>query len=98
MFSILIEDRAIIEIKNIIEYYETKQVGLSNKFKMEISKNFDAISLNPYYQVRYKNVRCKPLKNFPFLIHYTVDKQKREVKIYAIVNTHQNPVAVRVNL
>lgn len=36
MFSILIEDRAIIEIKNIIEYYETKQVGLSNKFKMEI--------------------------------------------------------------
>lgn len=96
MFAILIEDRAIMEIANTIRYYENKHIGLGNKFINEISKNFDALSLNPYYQIRYKNVRCKPLKNFPFLIHYTVDKKKNEIKIYAIVNTHQNPNIVWV--
>ncbi|TAH00686.1 MAG: type II toxin-antitoxin system RelE/ParE family toxin [Sphingobacteriales bacterium] len=91
MYNILIEDRAIIEIENAIEYYETKLVGLGYNFKIELSKSFDALSINPYYQIRYKNVRCKPLKKFPFLIHYTVNKANEIVEIYAVVCTHQNP-------
>jgi len=32
-----------------------------------------------------------PLKNFPSLIHFTVDEINKVVVIRAVINTYQNP-------
>ena len=57
-----------IELEEAYSYYYNLQ---SNKtllaFDNEIEKAFSALESNPFYQVRYKNVRALPLKKFPFI-------------------------------
>jgi hypothetical protein len=42
--------------------------------------------------VRYKNVRCKPMKRFPFLITFTIDDISHAVNILRVFNTYQEPL------
>ena len=44
--------------------------------------------------VRYKNVRCKPMKRFPFLITFTIDDTAHSVNILRVFNTYQEPFAL----
>jgi len=46
--------------------------------------------MHPFYQVRYKNVRCLPMKKYPYMIHLTVDEKERIVTIRAVIHTSQN--------
>jgi hypothetical protein len=41
--------------------------------------------------VRYKNVRCKPMKRFPFLITFAIDEATHSVNILRVFNTYQEP-------
>jgi len=44
------------------------------------------------YQVRYGDkVRCLPIKTFPFMLHFTVDKKHKMVTIRAVFHTSKNP-------
>ncbi len=78
------------DIQNEINYYNDKQKGLGKKFHTELKVYFDAIKKNPFYQIRYQNVRCLPLKNFPIMIHFTLEEKSRIV-IRALINTHRDP-------
>lgn len=86
-----LEPSAKIDIQNEINYYNNQQKGLGKKFHFEIKHYFKAIKKNPFYQIRYKNIRCLPLKKFPIMIHYTVDEDKQQIIIRAVINTHRNP-------
>jgi hypothetical protein len=86
-----LEPRAKIDIQNEINYYNELQKGLGKKFHLEIKQYFSAIKKNPFYQIRYKNVRCLPLKKFPIMIHFTVDEVKQKIVIWAVINTYRNP-------
>jgi hypothetical protein len=40
--------------------------------------------------VRYKNVRCKSIKRFPYLIAFIIDDTSNSVKILRVFNTYQD--------
>jgi hypothetical protein len=42
------------------------------------------------YSIRYKNVRGKLLKRFPFLILYTESEELSSIEVLRIFNTYQN--------
>ena len=42
--------------------------------------------------IRYKNVRCKPIKRFPYLITYTIDETTKSIAILRVFNTYQEPI------
>lgn len=86
-----LEPSAKNDIQNEINFYNEKQKGLGKKFHDEIKHYFKAIKKNPFYQIRYKNIRCLPLKKFPIMIHYTFDEEQQRIIIRAIVNTHREP-------
>jgi len=91
MFTILVEDRAAREIQDAIDYYNKKQFGLGKRFETVVNNEFQAIAKNPFYEVRYSNIRCKPVKYFPFLIHFLAVEQDKLVYIFAVINTRRNP-------
>jgi len=42
-----------------------------------------------HFAVRYDDVRCMPVKKFPYMIHYRI--HNKTVMVEAVLNTHRNP-------
>lgn len=89
-FKLKIEPVAKLDIQNEIYYYNSKQKGLGKRFHNEVKAYFKVIQSNPFYQIRYDDVHCLPLKIFPAMIHYTINKSKKTVIIRALINTSKD--------
>lgn len=90
-YTILVGNRAFEDIQNAVDYYEEQQIGLSLYFEEELDLCFDTLKINPKFKVQYDDVRCLPLKKFPYNIHFRIDTKKKQVKIEAVFETHQDP-------
>src|ERR1041385_2594447 len=90
-YSVFIESRAFMEIQNAISYYNSLSNGLGEKFFADLDKQIEKLKISPFFQVRYKDIRCLPLKKFPFMIHFTVNEIQITVYIHAVINCYQNP-------
>ncbi len=68
------------DIAVAVEYYNAVAVDLGYRFADLVAEYFDRIAELPTASaVRYKNVRCKPMKRFPFLITFTIDEASHSV-------------------
>lgn len=90
-FTIKIEPEAFQDIQEAITWYNQKQPKLGLKFFEVIKKCFKKLEINPFYQIRYDDVRCLPLQTFPFMVHYTCNEKNKLVVIRGVFNTSQNP-------
>lgn len=61
-FTIKIEPEARVDIQEAIDWYNEQQSGLGKHFHAAVKVNLDKLRLNPYYQFRYEDVRCLPMK------------------------------------
>lgn len=91
MFTIYIENRALKDIQNAVDYYDNEHVGVGAKFINAVEKEFRSLEKSPFYAIRYKNVRCKQIKKFPYLIHFTIDEKEEIVFVHAIISINRNP-------
>jgi hypothetical protein len=91
VFKIKIETEAYDDIQEGIVWYNQQKAGLGIKFHKEVKEFLEVLKTNPFFQIRYKNTRCLPLKKFPFMIHFTIDEENSIVTIRAIFHTSQNP-------
>jgi toxin ParE1/3/4 len=90
-FKIVFKPAVFNEIQAYISYYEEQTPGLGKKFYDCLSKNIERLQINPYYQVRYKNIRTLSLKRFPFVIHYQILETEKTVLILTVLHGHLNP-------
>lgn len=90
-FHFKVEPSAYDDIQEEIDKYNEKQKGLGRKFWLEVDHYFKAIKKNPFYQIRYDQVRCLPLKKFPVMIHFTVDEAQMLINVRAVINTSRDP-------
>jgi hypothetical protein len=49
IFNVVIEPRALVDIQNAIDYYESKQSGLGEYFYKVIDEHLDTLSKNPFF-------------------------------------------------
>jgi hypothetical protein len=92
-YTILVTPTATEDIAVAIEYYNAVAVDLGYRFADGVAGYFDRIAELPTASaVRYKNVRCKPMKRFPFLITFTIDEAAHSVNILRVFNTYQEPL------
>lgn len=93
-YTILVTPTAVEDISIGIEYYNAIAADLGHRFADHVDQYFDRIAALPTASaVRYKNVRCKPMKRFPYLITFTIDEDQHSVNILRVFNTHQKPIA-----
>ncbi len=90
-YTIDLDLAAIQDLQKAIDYYDEQLSGLGRKFEMAIDKHFSALSKNPFYQIRYDDVRCFPVEKFPFMIHFTVDEEIKTVRVSAVFHTSMDP-------
>lgn len=89
-FTIVVDKRALNDAQKAIDYYDEKRVGLGGKFSAALNKHIMAIAKNPFYQLRYKDYRALPIKNFPYLILFYIEENANTIFITAIFHTKQN--------
>lgn len=91
-YTILLTPTATEDIAGAIEYYNALSTDLGYRFADMVAEYFDRIADWPTASaVRYKNVRSKPMKRFPYLINYTIDEATHSVSILRLFNTYQEP-------
>jgi toxin ParE1/3/4 len=90
-FTTVLDPRAIGDIQQAIDYYEMKQPGLGAKFEGTLNEYLRKLEQHPFFQVRYDNVHCLPIKKYPYMIHFTIDEQKQLITVRAVFNTFRDP-------
>jgi plasmid stabilization system protein ParE len=92
-YTILVTPTATEDIAAAVEYYNAVAVDLGHRFADLVAEYVDRIAELPTSSaVRYKNIRCKPMKRFPFLITFTIDEAGHSVNILRVFNTYQEPL------
>lgn len=92
-YTILVTPTATEDIAAGVEHYNAIATDLGYRFADLVAEYFSLIAKLPTASaVWYKNVRCKPMKRFPFLIMFTIDEVAHAVNILRVFNTYQEPL------
>ncbi len=91
VFEIIIDFRAEEEIDQSIQYLYERNKNTSKKLYKQILESIEHLSVSPNHSIRYDNIRCLPIKGFPYMIHYSIKNQKSIVMVHAFIHTSKNP-------
>ncbi|MEX0810838.1 MAG: hypothetical protein WD048_01395 [Chitinophagales bacterium] len=86
-----IDTDARLDIQKGIKWYNKKAIGLGRKFHKEVKQHFKILRRMPYFQLYYYDVRCLPLKIFPYMIHFTLDEKDKIIIVRAVFPSQVNP-------
>jgi len=90
-YAVQLRPEAQIEFNQSIDWYETRQNGLSWKFIEAIDFAIESISRAPEQPARvYRNVRCKSVKRFPYQIYYHITGEE-VVEVLSVFHVRQRP-------
>jgi len=83
-------DAADRDIAGAIEHYEDVRNGLSIDFELCIEEGYADILNSPLgYQIRYKDIRIKFIRRFPYGIHYIVEG--KEITVISVFHQSKSP-------
>jgi plasmid stabilization system protein ParE len=94
-FNLVISPLAELDIAEAYAHYADISFEVLSNFDKEIEVVYQILEKNPFFKIRYKNVRGLPLKNFPYIIFYTLDELDKNVEIRSVFNTNQHPKKYR---
>ena len=93
-FELFISPVALSESINAYDFYETKSVGLGDRFLESLETTYRKISLSPKnygFISRAKDLRDVKIKDFPFVVIFQIFDDK--VIILRVFNTNRKPPA-----
>ncbi len=91
-FSLDIEPETFDDIQKAVDYYNLAKTGLGERFFNTIDKQFDFLKDHYFsFAVRYDDIRCMPVKKFPYMVHYKILETRQTVSVKAVFCTHENP-------
>lgn len=80
-FKIIILEEAKSDVRESITWYKNINPILSKRFANSFNNSVKQIKENPFqYQIRYDEVRVVLLRTFPYLIHFSIDKETIVIK------------------
>ena len=90
-YDIVYLSEAQIDIQNAKRWYKLQQIGLEKRFAKEVKNAILLIGNDPHlFEVWYRSTRIVFTKNFPFGIHYTIDKIQNRVVILAVLHSSKD--------
>lgn len=80
------------DIHKAAKWYNKARPGLGKEFTDRVRERVNDLIDNPFVcQVRYKEVHTAVLRQFPYMIHYTVNQQTKTIEVIAVLSTHRDP-------
>jgi toxin ParE1/3/4 len=92
VYEVITSKRAEIEIQIAIDYYSLINKNLPQRFIKSIEIALKRLSKNPYFEVKYLDIRSYNLTKFPFSLYFTVDSMNHIVNIRSCFHQSQNPI------
>ena len=90
-FDIKIQPEVKSDIQEAVNWYNEQEKSIGGQFFTSVQDHIERLETNPFFHLRYDNVRCMPMKKFPYIIHFTVDEAKNQVTIHGVLSTHRDP-------
>jgi toxin ParE1/3/4 len=90
-FTLAFHPLVIQDVEAIVLYYNQESEGLGQRFFDDFKTTYQLLRTNPFYQIRYQDVRCVHLRKFPYMIHFSVNEIEGLVFVQAVIGTSQNP-------
>ena len=91
IWKVEVDSMAEKEIFSAIEYYEKANPAIAEKFEEAIEIAIQKLKSHPYFEVRYNQKHCLPLKRFPYMLHYQLEEDLKLVYVTGCIHTSLNP-------
>ena len=90
-YTLIFDPEAYQDIEQAYNYYfDQVSPQVAELFNSDLQDAFQALQINPFYQIRTRNYRALPLKKFPYLLFFEVFSEQPKVKVLALFNTNQD--------
>ena len=90
-YKVFISPRAQKEIENAIDYYAMYSVDAPLHFIAVLNEAYSSLETNPFFRIRYKNVRALKIKRFPHSLYFIVNENKKTVRVLSCFHNRRNP-------
>jgi len=90
-YRIIISPRAQREIEHAVEYYGLHSADAPVNFIAVLRDAYATLLTNPFFRVRYKNVRALKLKRFPHSLYFIINESENTVRILSCFHKKRNP-------
>jgi plasmid stabilization system protein ParE len=90
-FKVIVSPRAQQEIEQAIDFYALRSKDAPAKMISSLQAAYAALATNPFFAVRYKNIRSLKLYKFPFSLYFIVKEAKQEVKVLSCFHNKRSP-------
>jgi len=90
-FKVRIRDTAFDDLHDAVDYYSTINPTLGERFFSIFENALEIIQMNPYFQVRFDDIRSLTLHKFPYSIYFDVDQKRSIINVYAVVHQAADP-------
>jgi plasmid stabilization system protein ParE len=90
-YNVIVSPRAQMEIESAIDHYAKESTDAPFHFVSALQDAYKALSINPFYQLRYKNVRAVRIKRFPYLLYFVVNESTNRVRVLSCFHGKRNP-------
>jgi len=90
-YSVIISLRAQKEIENAIDYYALYSVDAPENFVVILKETYNILAENPFFRIRYKNIRAVKIRKFPYLLYFLINERKNTVRVLSCFHNKRNP-------
>ena len=92
MYRIIIDTDVLTDIQHAVDWYNEQKTGLGEEFFFAFEKETQLLKQSPYIcAIKYDYIRCKLIRKYPFLIHYSISEQFQTIIIAGVFHTSRNP-------
>lgn len=90
-YKIIVSPRAQKEIENAIDYYALYSSDSPVNFIASLKEAYSTLENNPFFRVRYKNIRALKIKKFPHSLYFNINEDKNTVRVLSCFHNKRNP-------
>ena len=91
-YKIFVSPRAQFEIENAIDYYSLYSASAPYIFIKMLAFAYHALENNPFFRIRYKNIRSLKINKFPYSLYFVINETPNTVRILSCFNNKRNPI------
>jgi len=90
-YRIIVNVRAQKEIEDAISFYDLSSDIAPINYIIALKEAYVSLKKNPFYRIRYKNVRTIKLRRFPFNLYFIVNEEQGLVTVLSCFHNKRNP-------
>jgi plasmid stabilization system protein ParE len=90
-YKIIVSPKAQIEIEKIVNYYSEKSEKAPLDFIISLENSYNLLKINPFFRIRYRNVRALKINKFPYSLFFVIEKEKSIIRVLSCFHNKRNP-------